>query len=95
MLRHMIFNPHTCPSSLLLDLRSKLREAPLSVSRLPSIMNDHISSWASVVVNNLAGAYVEEPLVSSLINQLIDISAPTTSLYRNDQAIDGLCLKME
>lgn len=93
VLRHMIFYPHTCPSSLLLDLRSKLREAPHSVSRLPSNMNDHISSWASVAVNNLAGACVEEPLVSSLINQLIDISAPPTSLYRNDQAIDGLCLK--
>lgn len=93
VLRHMIFYPHTCPPSLLLDLRSKLREAPHSVSRLPSNMNDHISSWASVAVNNLAGACVEEPLVSSLINQLIDISAPPTSLYRNDQAIDGLCLK--
>jgi hypothetical protein len=39
--------------------------------------------------------YIEEPLVGSLINQLIDISAPTTSLYHNDQAIDGFCLKME
>jgi E3 ubiquitin-protein ligase UBR4 len=37
--------------------------------------------------------YIEEPLVGSLINQLIDISAPTTSLYHNGQAIDGLCLK--
>jgi hypothetical protein len=34
-------------------------------------MNDHILFRASVTVNNLAGAYIEEPLVGNLINQLI------------------------
>lgn len=92
VLRHMIFYPHTCPSSLLLDLRSKLREGPHSITRGPSNMNDHTSSWASVAVNNLSSAWVEEPHISSLINQLIDISSLPTSLYRDDHAFDGLCL---
>jgi len=34
-------------------------------------MNDHILFRASVTVNNLAGAYIDEPLVGNLINQLI------------------------
>lgn len=91
VLRHMIFYPHTCPPSLVLDLRSKLREAH-SVSRLPNNMNDYLSSWASIAVNGLVGAWIEEPVLSSLINQLIDISALPTSLYRDDQAKGGLCL---
>ncbi|KAF3945345.1 hypothetical protein CMV_028261 [Castanea mollissima] len=92
VLRHMIFYPHTCPPSLVLDLRSKLREAPHSVSCLPNNMNDYLSSWASIAVKSLVGAWIEEPVISSLINQLIDISAPPTSLYRDDQAKGGLCL---
>uniref|UniRef100_A0A2N9EM75 UBR-type domain-containing protein n=1 Tax=Fagus sylvatica TaxID=28930 RepID=A0A2N9EM75_FAGSY len=92
VLRHMIFYPHTCPPSLVLDLRSKLREAPHTVSRLPNNMNDYISSWASIAVNNLVGVSVEEPVISSLINQLIDISALPTSLYRDDQAKGRFCL---
>jgi hypothetical protein len=34
-------------------------------------MNDHILFWESVTGNNLAGAYIDEPLVGNLINQLI------------------------
>ncbi|RVW45844.1 Auxin transport protein BIG [Vitis vinifera] len=48
VLRHMIFYLCACPSSLLLDLRSKLREAPL-VGSNPSVnTSDNLSSWASI-----------------------------------------------
>ncbi|KAG6720767.1 hypothetical protein I3842_03G077400 [Carya illinoinensis] len=92
VLRHTIFYPRTCPPSLLLDLRSKLRETPHSVSHLHNNINGHISSWSSVTLNNLVSTCVEEPPISSLINQLIDITALPTSPYWDHDAIDGLCL---
>ncbi|CAB4305162.1 unnamed protein product [Prunus armeniaca] len=39
---HMKFYPRTCPSSLLVHLRSKLRDTPYSTSQLR--VNDHLSS---------------------------------------------------
>ena len=35
VLHHMVFYPYNCPSSLLIELRSKLREAPVCGSLLP------------------------------------------------------------
>lgn len=94
VLRHMIFYPQTFPSSLLVHLRSKLREAPHSSSRLG--MNDHLSSWVSIVFKNVMSAWLEEePDISSLIHQLIDISAFPASLSIDGLNIDSLCLSWD
>lgn len=85
VLRHMILYARTCPSSLLVQLRSKLRESPHSCSHLPNYINDHLSSWASVAVKNVMGAcFEEESIINSLINQLIDVSDVNTSVSRDD-----------
>ncbi|KAA8547874.1 hypothetical protein F0562_004303 [Nyssa sinensis] len=93
MLRHMIFYPRACPSSLLLELRYKLREAPVTGSRPLNNVNDHLSSWTSIVVENVMGSWVKEgPLSSSLLNQLIDIAPLPASVCRDDLTIGSLCL---
>ncbi|PON82110.1 E3 ubiquitin ligase, UBR [Trema orientale] len=93
VLRHMIFYPRTCPSSLLLHVRSKLRESPHSCSRLPNYVNDHLSSWASIVVKSVMGAcFEEESITSSLINQLIDVSSLIRSVSKDGMAIGFLSL---
>ncbi|KAL5739314.1 hypothetical protein ACOSQ2_028494 [Xanthoceras sorbifolium] len=93
LLRHMIFYLHNCPSSLLLDLRSKLREAPGFGSQVPSNVNDHLSSWAAIAVKSIMGAWIEEePILNNLVSQLIDIAALPLSLCRDKPAIASLCL---
>ncbi|KAL2618196.1 hypothetical protein AAZX31_08G246400 [Glycine max] len=93
ILRHMIFYQQTCPTSLLIDVRSKLREAPLSGSSMQNKVNDHMSSWSSTAFKNIAGGLIgEEAVVSSLIGHLIDISGSSASLVREDLAIDSLTL---
>lgn len=93
LLHHMMFYPRNCPSSFLLDLRSKLREAPICGSLLPNRVNDQLLSWVSIAMKNLLGACAEEePFVSTLINQLVDISALPPSLCRDELAIESLCL---
>lgn len=93
LLRHMIFFPHNCPSSLLLDMRSKLREAPTCVSHVPSNAHDHLSSWASIAVKSVMGSSIEEELViSNLINQLIDTATLPPLLSTDEPAIQSLCL---
>nr|XP_011467865.1 PREDICTED: auxin transport protein BIG [Fragaria vesca subsp. vesca] len=93
VLRHMIFYPQTFPSSLLVHLRSKLRVAPHSSSPLG---NDHLSSWVSIVCDNVMGAWFEEePDISPLIHQLIDISALPASLSTDGLNIDSLCLSWD
>ncbi|XP_047167509.1 auxin transport protein BIG [Vigna umbellata] len=95
ILRHMIFHQHTCPTSLLLDVRSKLREAPLSGSSIQNKVNDHMSSWSSTAFRNIGGGLIgEETFVSSLIGHLIDISGSST-LVREGLAIDSLALNWE
>ena len=93
MLRHMIFYLRACPSSLLLDLRSKLREAPL-VGSNPSVnTSDNLSSWASIAVENIMGAWIKEDhFLSSLVNQLSDVASLPASLCRDDLVIQSLCL---
>ncbi|TQD82010.1 hypothetical protein C1H46_032473 [Malus baccata] len=91
VLRHMIFYPQTCPSSLLVHLRSKLREAPCSSSQLG--VNDHLSSWVSVVFKNVMSAsFEEESDISPLIHQLIDTSAFPASQSLDRVDVDSLCL---
>lgn len=93
VLRHMIFYLHACPSSLLLDLRSKLREAPVTGSNPCVSTSDNLSSWASVAVENIMGAWIkEDPFLGSLVNQLFDVASLPASLCRDDLAIQSLCL---
>lgn len=92
VLRHMIFHQQTCPTTLLVDVRSKLREAPLSGSSLQNKMNDHLSSWSSMALKNVAGGLVGEEVVSSLIDQLVDVSGSSASLGWEDLAIENLAL---
>uniref|UniRef100_A0A6N2MZV9 Auxin transport protein BIG n=1 Tax=Salix viminalis TaxID=40686 RepID=A0A6N2MZV9_SALVM len=93
LLHHMMFYPRNCPSSFLLDLRSKLREAPICGSLLPTRVNDQLLSWVSIAMKNILGACAEEePSVNTLINQMVDISALPPSLCRDELAIESLCL---
>ncbi|GAV60100.1 ZZ domain-containing protein/E3_UbLigase_R4 domain-containing protein [Cephalotus follicularis] len=98
LLRHMMFFQHTCPSSLILDLRSKLREAPASGFHIHGNVNvnDHLSSWASIAIRNIMGASVEEDSVNSgLIYQLIDVAALPYSLCREELAVESLRLSWD
>ncbi|CAI0553248.1 unnamed protein product [Linum tenue] len=95
LLRHMVFYADTCPSSLLLDLRSKLRDVPFCDS-LSNGVNDELLSWASIAAKNVLGAFVEEESsISWLINQLVDISALPPSLSRDKLAITSLTLNCD
>ncbi|XP_022771848.1 auxin transport protein BIG-like isoform X2 [Durio zibethinus] len=96
LLRHMILHPHTCPPSLLLDLRSKLRDSQCFVSHVPTNSIDSFSSLASITAKNLTGALVEEdPSSSSLIHQLIDVACLPSPLSRDDLMIGSLCLSWD
>ncbi|KAF8389895.1 hypothetical protein HHK36_024413 [Tetracentron sinense] len=96
MLRHMIFHPSTCPSWLLLDLRSKLREASFTVSCPPNYVNGHLLSWTSIAIENIMGEWIkEEPVISSLLHQLIDVASQPASVCRDDMAVQRLCLSWD
>ncbi|KAJ4973760.1 hypothetical protein NE237_006934 [Protea cynaroides] len=93
VLRHILSYPSTCPSWLLLDLKSKLRVAPFTGPVLSTHVNDHLSSWASIVVENIMGEVVkEDPTISSLLDQLIDVATFPASVCRDDLACERLCL---
>lgn len=93
VLRHMIFYPRGHPSSLLLDLRSRLREAPLFTSWRCNNVVDHLFSWTSIAVESIMGAGIkEEPIVSGLLDQLIDLAAFPASLCMDD--ISTQCLQL-
>ncbi|KAI9082875.1 hypothetical protein K1719_035205 [Acacia pycnantha] len=92
ILRHMIIHQHTCPTPLLLDVRSKLREAPLSGSSIPYNVSDQLSSWSSNALKSImGGCHGEEAVLSSLTDQMIDASG-SPSLARDDLAIENLNL---
>ncbi|GFS30485.1 auxin transport protein [Actinidia rufa] len=93
VLRHMIYFPLACPSSLLLALRSKLREAQFTGLRFPSNVNNYLSSWASVPVENLTVSWIRDGLISSMVlNQLIDIAPLPASVCRDEMVIQCLSL---
>ncbi|KAB2613738.1 auxin transport protein BIG-like [Pyrus ussuriensis x Pyrus communis] len=94
VLRHMVFYPQTYPSSLLVHLRSKLREAPYTNAQLG--VNDHLSSWVSVIFKNVMSAsFEEESDISPLIHQLIDTSTFPALLSIDYVDIDSLCLNWD
>uniref|UniRef100_A0A7N1A599 Auxin transport protein BIG n=1 Tax=Kalanchoe fedtschenkoi TaxID=63787 RepID=A0A7N1A599_KALFE len=93
--RHMIFHPSTCPSQLLLDLRSKLREAQI-VGLHPFKTDPTIhSSWV-LTVHSLMGAWLkEDPLIATLLDHLIDFVNFPASLSREDLDIQCLSLSWD
>ncbi|KAK6154972.1 hypothetical protein DH2020_009220 [Rehmannia glutinosa] len=76
VLRHMIYHPRACPSLLLSDIRTKLREAP--ELRLSSSFN-YLSSWAAIALEDVTSSK-ETPSNIFLLNQLIDIAPLPASL---------------
>lgn len=91
LLRHMLFYPQSCPPTLLLDLRTKLRETPGAGTHLSQNANGHLSSWASVLLHGVIHSRVnEEPSINCLINQLIDTVPLPVSRYGDDRSIDCL-----
>ncbi|XP_077214481.1 auxin transport protein (BIG) [Tasmannia lanceolata] len=95
VLNHMISYPSTCPSWLLLHLRSKLREAP-SWSNLSHSTNEHLSSWASTVIENIMGEWIkEQPVFGSLLQQLIDVAPLSATVCRDDRAFQCLGLNWD
>uniref|UniRef100_A0A1J3J544 Auxin transport protein BIG n=1 Tax=Noccaea caerulescens TaxID=107243 RepID=A0A1J3J544_NOCCA len=74
LLHHMLLHPNTCPTSLMLDLRSKLREVRSCGSNLHVTVGDHLSSWASLVARGITDSWAEEESVNRLMSQMIDFS---------------------
>ncbi|CAK9175800.1 unnamed protein product [Ilex paraguariensis] len=92
ILRHMIFHPRACPSTLLLKLRSRLREVPLSGSR-PLGDNNDFPSWSSIGVESFMGAWIKEgPASGCLLSHLVDIAPIPSSVCVGDLASDCLGL---
>lgn len=73
LLHHMLLHPNTCPTSLMLDLRSKLREVRSSGGNL-HVTVDHLSSWASLVARGITDSWAEDESVNHLMSQMIDFS---------------------
>nr|XP_016439279.1 PREDICTED: auxin transport protein BIG-like [Nicotiana tabacum] len=92
MLRHMLFYPLVCPSSLLLEFRTKLREA--SSSRLrPRVSGSRASSWVSILFEGVMGGFIKEtPTCNALLSHLIDITPLPPSACRDDPTIECLGL---
>ncbi|PHT91655.1 Auxin transport protein BIG [Capsicum annuum] len=95
MLRHMVFYPRVCPSSLLLEFRTKLREA--ASSRLRSrVSGSHASSWVSILFEGVVGGSIKEtPFYSALLSHLIDITPLPPSTCRDDPTIACLGLSWD
>ncbi|XP_052195482.1 auxin transport protein BIG isoform X2 [Diospyros lotus] len=93
VLRHMIYHPHACPSSLLSEFKSKLRDGQFPGLLRSDNINDCLSSWASVVIDNLMATSIRDvPVNSSMRNQLIDIAPLPASVFRDEKVIDCLDL---
>ncbi|PHU27450.1 Auxin transport protein BIG [Capsicum chinense] len=95
MLRHMVFYPRVCPSSLLLEFRTKLREAASSRLR-PRVSGSHASSWVSILFEGVVGGSIKEtPFYSALLSHLIDITPLPPSTCRDDPTIACLGLSWD
>ncbi|KAG8384569.1 hypothetical protein BUALT_Bualt04G0131400 [Buddleja alternifolia] len=91
VLRHMIYHPHACPSLLLLNFRTKLREAP--EQHMPNSAN-YLLSWPAVALEEVT-SLKETTANIILLNQLIDIAPLPASVLRGSPAVDLLGLNWE
>ncbi|XP_023737665.1 auxin transport protein BIG [Lactuca sativa] len=88
ILRHMIFYPNVCPPTLLSELKSKLREAPLARGNA-----SNGTFWVSTSVENVMRIFtIEGEVNSNFLSQLIDVTSFTTSAHREDLAVECLGL---
>ncbi|XP_073156563.1 auxin transport protein BIG [Henckelia pumila] len=86
LLRHMIYHPRSCPSSLLLEFRTKLRESPDLC--MPNSAN-YLSSWPTTVLEGVASEWAKQnPYSNILLNQLVDISPVLASLCEDYHSVD-------
>lgn len=91
ILRHMIYHPQACPSLLLLDLRTKLRD--VRELHAPKSSN-YLISWPSIVLEDVVSSK-ETQANLVLLNQLIDIAPLPASLSRDYVGLDYLGLNWE
>ncbi|CAI9758716.1 unnamed protein product [Fraxinus pennsylvanica] len=89
VLRHMIYHPRACPSSLLLDFRAKLREA--RELHMPNNLS-YLSSWTAAMFKDATSVSVKETPGNILLYQLIDIAPLPASVCRDHPGVDCLGL---
>ncbi|GAB2232789.1 hypothetical protein Drorol1_Dr00011846 [Drosera rotundifolia] len=91
ILRHMLCNPNSCPTSLLVDLRSKLNTMQHARTQSYNNGGQHFISWASLAAQCALDLYVkEEPGISGLLDELVDFAPSFTSIWRNGATVDCL-----
>ncbi|XP_057522070.1 auxin transport protein BIG [Amaranthus tricolor] len=84
--RHMMLNSRACPTSLLMNFRSKLNAARSVGSHYPHL-DDPVICWSSLVINNLMSPLIkEEPHLSNLLNHLIDFESMPARPFSCDEA---------
>ncbi|KAG6408148.1 hypothetical protein SASPL_131151 [Salvia splendens] len=91
VLRHMMYHPCACPSLLLLDFRTKLRES--SKLSTPGSAN-YLSSWPATALEDIMNSSGTQANMT-LLNQLIDITPLPASLSRDFPTVDRLGLSWE
>ncbi|KAJ0989688.1 hypothetical protein J5N97_008044 [Dioscorea zingiberensis] len=88
VLRHVLLYPSSCPSWLVLQLRSRLREFP---SRMCSpLLNDHLPSWASVVTEKIMGSVKDVSGIGIFLSHLIDVSPISVAICESDDIFHNL-----
>ncbi|KAI3768455.1 hypothetical protein L2E82_19139 [Cichorium intybus] len=88
VLRHMIFYPNVCPPTLLSELKSKLREAPLARGNA-----SNGTFWVSNSLENVMRVFaIEGEVNSNFLSQLIDVTSFSTSAHKEDLAVECLGL---
>nr|GMC67386.1 auxin transport protein BIG [Ipomoea batatas] len=88
VLRHMLFYPRVCPSFLISDFRTKLREA--STAGLQACGgSSNVSSWPLILLDGVMSASIKEaPINNALRNQLIDFAPLPAAVCRGDPAVE-------
>ncbi|KAK9683093.1 hypothetical protein RND81_10G116300 [Saponaria officinalis] len=82
ILRHLMLNSHGCPTSLLLDFRSKLNGARF-VGFPDRHVNDITVTWLSPAVDFVMGLCTE-PVPGDLLNHLLDFECKSARPSFND-----------
>ncbi|GAB4828001.1 hypothetical protein Ancab_040036 [Ancistrocladus abbreviatus] len=95
ILRHMIFNPSSCPASLLADFRIKLSRAQPFGSHSYDLGNHQLLSWSSLAVQYAVDLLNKELVVSGLLSQLVDFAPLPPSMWRSDNAAQCLSLSWD
>ncbi|XP_075510636.1 LOW QUALITY PROTEIN: auxin transport protein BIG-like [Primulina tabacum] len=86
LLRHMIYHPRSCPSSLLQDFRTKLRESPDLCMHNSA---NYLLSWPATVLEGLTSEWAKQnPYRKILLNQMVDIAPVLASLCEDYHSVD-------